>query len=95
MRTLGTREGPYPRVLRSQVGVSRRTEVGFRELRQQGGVCKDLKQQEGGSAKALAVGGGSAPEQTRTPYLYPAILPRSQEKQIGDLMRVEEGNQHP
>lgn len=53
----------------------------FRDLRQWGGVCRDFRQQEG-SAKALAVGGGSAPEQTRTPYLHPAILPRSQEKQM-------------
>lgn len=72
----------FYRVLKSQERVSRRLGAGFRKLRQQGRICKDLKQQGGGSAKALAVGGGSAPEQTRTPYLYPAILPRSQEKQM-------------
>lgn len=46
-------------------------------------MCLQGFQAAGGSAKALAVGGGgSTPEQTRTPYLHPAILPRSQEKQM-------------
>lgn len=82
LRTLGIRERPLGSVPRQQEGVSRdfkQLGVAFRNLRQWEGSA-GTRQQEG-FAKALAVGGGSAPEQTRTPYLHPAILPRSQEKQ--------------
>lgn len=41
----------FSRVLKSQEGASGRLGVGFRKLRQQGGVCKDLKQQEEGLQK--------------------------------------------
>lgn len=41
----------FHRVLKSQEGVSRRLGAGLRKLRQQGRVCRDLKQQEGGLQK--------------------------------------------
>lgn len=41
----------FYRVLKSQERVSRRLGAGFRKLRQQGRICKDLKQQGGGLQK--------------------------------------------